>query len=160
MAFITTLCWGRFKIIIKVKVEPEAIHYIEQLYTPPDNPIFELVPATFAHYTQMMYDNMGSPAITGETVWDVYRELVQCLEELQDAMEYADYMDCIDQWEVNEELMEGPQAGVDDASEPPYPLIKDQNLWGGYDNPREDGTVYLGGVNGGDGLGMFLLFTA
>ena len=108
----------------------------------------------------MMYDNMGSPAITGETVWDVYRELVQRLEELQDVMEYADYMDCIDQWEVNEELMEGPQAGVDDVGEPPYPLIEGQNLQGGYDNPREDGTVYLGGVNGGDGLGMFLLFTA
>ena len=99
---------------------------------------------------------MGSPAVTGENVWDVYLELVQRLEELQDAMEYADYMDCIDQWEVNEDLMEGP--GVDD--EPPYPLIEGQNLRGGYGNPREDGTVYLGGVNGGDGLGMFLHFTA
>jgi hypothetical protein len=129
---------------------------VEQLYAPPDDPVFELVPATFAHYTQTMYDNMGSPAITGENIWDIYRELVGQLEELQDAMNYADsdYLDCIDQWEVNENLMEEAEE------EPPYPLIDGQNLRGGYENPREDGTVYLGGVNGGDGLGMSLHFTA
>ena len=94
---------------------------------------------------------MGSPAVTRENVWDIYRELVQSLEKLQDRMDYAE---CIDQWEVNEELMEG----VDE--EPPYPLIDGQDLQGGYENPREDGTVYLGGVNGEDGLGIFLHFTA
>ena len=102
----------------------------------------------------MMYENMGSPAIMGENIWDIYRGLVQRLEELQDAMDYADYLDCIDQWEVNEDLMEGAEE------EPPYPLIGGQDLRGGYENPREDGTVYLGGVNGGDGLGMFLHFIA
>jgi hypothetical protein len=124
---------------------------VEQLYAPPDDPVFELVPATFAHYAQIMYDNMGSPAVTGDNVWDIYRGLVQRLEELQVAMSYSDYLDCIDQWEVNEDLMEGAQA----EEEPPYPLINGQDLRGGYENPREDGTVYLGGVNGGDGLGMF-----
>ena len=43
---------------------------------------------------------------------------------------------------------------------PPNPLIDGRDLRGGYEHPREDGTVYLGGVNGGDGLGMFLHFTA
>jgi hypothetical protein len=131
--------------IIKVKVEQEAIDYVEQLYAPPDDPVFELVPATFAHYIQMMYGNMGSPVVTGENIWDIYRGLVQQLEELHDRMDYAD---CIDQWEVN---VEGADA------EPPYPLIDGQDLRGGYENPHEDGSVYLGGVNGGDGLGMFLL---
>ena len=124
---------------------------MEQLYAPPDDPVFELVPATFSHYTQIIYDNMGSPAVTGENVWDIYHGLVHGLEELQAAMDYADYLECIDQWEVNEELMEGADE------DPPYPLIDGQDLRGGYENPREDGTVYLGGVNGGDGLGMFLL---
>jgi hypothetical protein len=64
------------QVIIKVKVEQEAIDYVEQLYAPPDNPVFELVPATFAHYTQILYDKMGSPPGTGENVWDIYRELV------------------------------------------------------------------------------------
>ena len=98
-----------------------------------------------------MYDNMGSPAVTGENVWEIYRGLVQRLEarELQDAMHYSDYWDCIDQWEVNESL-----TRMEDE-EPPYPLISGQDLRGGYDNPREDGTVYLGGVNGGDGLGKY-----
>ena len=68
-------------------------------------------------------------------------------------MDYAAYLDCIEQWEVNTNLMEGTDE------EPPYPLVDGQDLQGGYENPREDGTVYLGGVNGGDGLGMFLLFT-
>ena len=127
---------------------------MEQLYAPPDDPVFELVPETFAHYTQIIYNNMGSPAVTGENIWDIYRELVQRLEELQIAMEYADYLDCIDQWEVNKDLMEGADE------EPPYPLIDGRDLQGGYENPHEDGTVYLGGVNGGDGLGMFLQFPA
>jgi hypothetical protein len=130
---------------------------VEQLYAPPDDPVFELVPTTFAHYIQTLYENMGSPAVTGENVWDIYRGLVQRLEELQVAMDNlnadsdSDYLDCIDQWEVNEGLMEGADE------EPPYPLIDGQDLRGGYDNPREDGTVYLGGVNGGDGLGMLLI---
>ena len=124
---------------------------MEQLYAPPDDPVFDLVLATFAHYTQIIYDNMGSPAVTGENVWDIYHGLVQGLEELQTVIDYADYLDCIDQLEVNEELME--EADED----PPYPLIDGQDLRGGYENPHEDGTVYLGGVNSGDGLGMFLL---
>ena len=122
---------------------------MEQLYAPPDDPVFELVPANFAHYIQILYENMGSPTVTGENIWDIYRDLVQGLEELQVAMDNADYLDCIDQWEVNEGLMEG----VDE--ELPYPLIDGRDLRGGYDHPREDGTVYFGGVNGGDGLGMF-----
>ncbi|KAF8957939.1 hypothetical protein BDZ97DRAFT_1669109, partial [Flammula alnicola] len=60
----------------KVKVEEEAIDYVEQLYAPPDDPVFELVPPTFAYYTQIMYDDMGTPAVTGESVWDIYRGLV------------------------------------------------------------------------------------
>ena len=127
---------------------------MEQLYAPPDDPVFELVPATFAYYTQIMYDNMGSPMVTGENVWDIYRGLVQRLEELQVAMDHTDYLDCIEQWEVNEDLIKGADE------DPPYPLINGQNLRGGYENPREDGTVYLGGVNGGDGLGTFLHYTA
>ena len=134
-------------------MEQEAIDYVEQLYAPPEDPVFELVPATFAHYTQIIYENMGSPTVTGENVWDIYRELVHRLEELQGAMDYADYLDCIEHWEVNEDLMEGADE------EPPYPLIDGQDLRGGYENPRQDGTVYLGGVNGGDGLGMLLHFT-
>jgi hypothetical protein len=140
-------------IIIKVKVEQKAIDYVEQLYAPPNDPVFELVPATFAHYTQIIYNNMSSPVVTGENVWDIYRELVKRLEELEDAMDYGDYLDCIDQWEVNEDLMEGADEEL------PYLLIDGQDLRGGYENPREDGTIYLGGVNGGDGLGMFLHFT-
>ena len=128
---------------------------MEQIYAPPDDPVFELVPATFAHYVQMIYDDMGSPTVTGDNIWDIYRGLVQRLEDLQAAMDYAEYLDCIEQWEVNTNLMEG----MDSDEEPPYPLVDGQDLRGGYENPREDGTVYLGGVNGGDGLGTFLLFT-
>ena len=90
---------------------------MEQLYAPQDDPSpeFELVLATFAHYTQILYDNMGSPVVTGENVWDIYCEL---------AMDYTDYLDCIDQWEVNEDLMEKADE------ESPYPLIDGQDLPG------------------------------
>ena len=77
----------------KVKVEQEAIDYVEQIYAPPDDPVFELVPATFAHYAQMIYDDMGSPTVTGDNIWDIYRGLVQRLEDLQAVMDYAAYLD-------------------------------------------------------------------
>jgi hypothetical protein len=134
-----------------VKVELEAVNYVESLYATPDDPVFDLVPLIFAHYAQKMYQDMGAPTLTSENIWDVYHELLEQLEALQAAMDAEDYVNCMEQWEVNENLM----AKADPEDLQPYPLIDRLDLRGGLENPREDGSIYLGGVNGGDGLGKF-----
>jgi len=91
---------------------------------------------------------MGAPTLTSENIWLVYCELLERLEALQAAMDYENYIDCIEQWEVNENLM----AKGDPEDLQAYPLIDGLDLRGGLDNPHEDGSIYLGGVNGGDGL--------
>ncbi len=132
-------------------MEPEAVDHVESLYAPPDDPVFDLVPPIFDHYAQVMYREMDAPTLTSENIWDVYCELLERLEALQAAMDDENYIDCIEQWEVNENLM-----GKGDPEDlQPYPLIDGLDLRGGLDDPREDGSIYLGGINGGDGLGKF-----
>jgi hypothetical protein len=98
-----------------------------------------------------MYQDMGTPTLTSENIWDMYRELLEQLEALQAAMYAEDYVNCMEQWEVNKNLM----AEADPEDLQPYPLINGLDLRGGLENPHEDGSIYLGGVNGGDGLGKF-----
>ena len=93
---------------------------------------------------------MGSPKIHSDNVWLVYRQLLQDLEAIKHTMENGDYVDAIERWEVEENLLDA-EAGAEIF----YPLIDGQSLSGGVDNPRQDGLVYMGGVNGGRGLGKF-----
>jgi hypothetical protein len=57
------------------------------------------------------------------------------------------YIDAVDEWQVSESLQDqnGERGSV------PYPLIEGRELFGA--NEQDDGSVYLGGVNEGRGLG-------
>ena len=57
------------------------------------------------------------------------------------------YFDAVDEWQVSESLQDqnGERGSV------PYPLIEGRELFGA--NEQDDGSVYLGGVNEGRGLG-------
>jgi hypothetical protein len=48
---------------------------MEAIYAPPDHPIFELVPLIFHQRVDRFYNEAGSPVITSDTFWDVYRGL-------------------------------------------------------------------------------------
>jgi hypothetical protein len=98
---------------------------------------------------------MGRPALDSQNIWQVYRYIVERLQEItmRRANEDEDYIDTVDQWQVTEFL-----HNQDEEYELPYPLTNGRELFGGFENPREDGSVYLGGVNGGRGLGVYNIF--
>lgn len=84
---------------------------------------------------------MGSPTISSENVWDVYRELLYRFEHLDDAVEFLEQCETyIQEQEIEESLHEEmPPAG--------------EELLGGFEENTEDGYFYMGGVNNGRGLG-------
>ncbi|KIK59520.1 hypothetical protein GYMLUDRAFT_169437, partial [Collybiopsis luxurians FD-317 M1] len=63
----------------KVIIDPDAsyIQEAEQLYAPPDHPIFDLVPAEFDYWANNYFQQIGSPEINHDTVWDVYVQMLQ-----------------------------------------------------------------------------------
>ena len=126
---------------------------MRQLYAPPDDPVFELVPPIFAGHAHALCEAMGHPDVTSKNVWDIYRGILQGLETIQHASEEEaqEYTDCLEQWEVQASLLEG---GDQDGEVVPYSLIEGRDLFGGIDNPDVNGDYYLGGVNNGQGLGM------
>jgi hypothetical protein len=138
---------------LKVKVDPEAIQYVRERFAPPDDPVFELVPPLFAEYVGVIYAQMGSPEVKYATIWDIYLHIIEELQAVttRQADEDEDYFDAVDQWQVSEFLQD-----QDAECEVPYPLIEGRELRGGFENPGEDGSIYLGGVNRGRGLSMFI----
>jgi len=88
---------------------------------------------------------MGSPAVTYENVWDIYRALLARLEQQQNEVDGVPRS----VREYAEELIQQEQQMLDQNQEIPYPLVEGMALAGGDDFPREDGTIYMGGLNGG-----------
>ncbi|KAF8977242.1 hypothetical protein BDQ17DRAFT_1189215, partial [Cyathus striatus] len=56
----------------KIPVKLEAIQEAHTLFSPPDHPVFELVPETFSDLAQDIYNQHNSPTITRNNVWDIY----------------------------------------------------------------------------------------
>jgi hypothetical protein len=55
---------------------------MEQLYVPPDNPVFQLVPPPFEEHIQTAYAALGTPPISHRTFWDVYIHLLNHFQNL------------------------------------------------------------------------------
>jgi len=64
---------------LQVKVEQEALDHVRQLYAPPDDPVFKLVPPIFAAHADALYEVMGRPEVTSRNVWEIYRGILQGL---------------------------------------------------------------------------------
>ncbi|KIK50485.1 hypothetical protein GYMLUDRAFT_121157, partial [Collybiopsis luxurians FD-317 M1] len=63
----------------KVLIDPDAdyIQIAEQLYAPPDHPVFQLVPPAFNHWISQYYNQLRCPEITRDNVWNVYEGLLR-----------------------------------------------------------------------------------
>lgn len=115
---------------------------MRQEFAPSDNPVFQLGPPEFGEYAGILFESMGSPDISSENIWEIYRELVYRFEHLDDAVDF------IEQLQVYLDLL-GDEGNIEDI-EPPAGM----ELQGGLENPGPDGAYYMGGVNTGLGLGM------
>jgi len=131
----------------KVKIQPEAFKYVREKFAPPSDPVFELVPPFFAEHAGEVYAQIGSPALAAATIWQVYREMIQRLQDftMQRRHENQDYIEGMDEWQSRQ------KQNQDEEPDLPYPLIEGRELFGGTE--REDGSIYLGGVNEGRGIG-------
>ena len=97
-----------------------------------------------------MYAGIGSPQLNAANIWDVYCRILQNLHGIttsNSADADQDYIDAVDEWKFSEDLQD--QNGEHDSV--PYPLIEGHELFRG--NEQDDGSLYLGGVNEGWGLG-------
>lgn len=100
------------------------------------------MPPVFAEYAGHAYVQIGSPELNSANIWQVYRQIVQSLQDIRtnSASSSQDYINWVDEWQVAESLQDR-----DIEPEAPYPLINGRALFGGDE--------YLGGVNEGRGLG-------
>jgi hypothetical protein len=89
---------------------------------------------------------MGSPVVNRKNVWDIYSELLDRFEHLDEAVDF------MEECEVYLQAMEA-QINADDAVPP-----VGRELYGGIENPGPDGNYYMGGVNNGLGIGKFFCF--
>jgi hypothetical protein len=130
-----------------VKVSPEALQFVREKYIPKNDPVFDLVPPSFGRIAAHFYDLIGNPTITRQNVWDVFRDILNLFEELDNIPYDAEWQDAValgrkDEHEYFELALPSELA----------------DLRGGMEKKTADGGFYMGGVNGGDGMGMCLHF--
>ena len=123
-------------------VLPEHVETVRAAYANPSNPVFKLVPDTFGRLCQTFYEAAGSPTITRSNVWEVYLNVLNQFDQLDEAQYTAD----LAMWQANFELAAKDTWDHIDAIPPPQGI---ELLNADY--------FYKGGVNGGRGLGIPLL---
>ena len=118
---------------------------------PSSDPVFELVPPVFAQYAEEAYTQIGRPELNPANIWQVYLKMIQILDNITNTSGINSSKECIDavdEWQVAESLQD--PNGVTDSL---YPLMEGRELFGGIE--QDDGSLYLGGVNDGQGLGRW-----
>jgi hypothetical protein len=93
-----------------------------------------------------VYTQIGRPELNPANIWQVYRKMIQMLNGSNASGPSRECIDAVDEWEVTENLQD-----LNQGPDIPYPLIEGRELFGGIE--QDDGSLYLGGVNNGHGLG-------
>ncbi|KAF9532557.1 hypothetical protein CPB83DRAFT_867411 [Crepidotus variabilis] len=125
---------GRFGCLdFKITVDPALVNQVEQLYAPPDDPVFTLVPADFEQLASKFYTQMGRPPVTSKNVWDVYIKLMRQFEQMDGADGLLEHCVATLAKEFDNDASLEKPVGTD--------------LFGGIDELDDDGNYYLGGVN-------------
>ncbi|KAG2029121.1 hypothetical protein BDR03DRAFT_1018871 [Suillus americanus] len=117
----------------KVTVKQDDIDYVRHLYVDPDHPVFDLVPRPLNNFIQGCYKDLGRPPITRQSVWMIYLDLY-------DSMQHSVQVPAI---------VRSLTDGTDPDKEP-LPLLENQNDL--FFHEDTDGTYYMGGIHGGQGL--------
>ncbi|KAJ7775966.1 hypothetical protein DFH07DRAFT_766906 [Mycena maculata] len=118
----------------KIKVEQEAINMVCALYAPPDHEVFQLVPPDFHAIITQMYAEIGQPAVTRESCWNIYLQLLGKFCILDNLYNIPQDMDA--EWGYALTMAREEHAKDIELIPNLQPLL-------GY---------YMGGVNNGEGL--------
>ncbi|KAG6872106.1 hypothetical protein C0993_000493, partial [Termitomyces sp. T159_Od127] len=79
-----------------VLVSQELFDEIEHKWAPRNDSVFQLVSPAFEHQVVALYDNLGKPAVSSDTFWDIYADLLAAFQllphnpQLQAAFSNAD----------------------------------------------------------------------
>ncbi|KAK7021519.1 hypothetical protein R3P38DRAFT_2518839 [Favolaschia claudopus] len=74
----------------KVNVPSELFDEMESRWTPPDDPIFDLVPPEFGEQITGLYQYIGAPVINIDSFWDVYCDILNCFTpQIQYSLAYV-----------------------------------------------------------------------
>ncbi|KAJ7599462.1 hypothetical protein C8J56DRAFT_849581 [Mycena floridula] len=102
----------------KVNVNHEILDAAEQKWVYSGNPVFQLTPPSFHTHIQAFYEEIGSPIITNDTLWNIYHQLRAKLQNeqvdqnltMQWAVGYEDgFEEVVDLMEGQQELRLGEQ---------------------------------------------------
>ena len=105
---------------------------MEQRWAPRDLPVFRLVPETFDEQANLLYDNLGRPAVSSSSFWDVYKQLLSAFRALP----------------ASPLLDEAVLAAAADVVEEEVPLLPGlRDLRYGNDGIGDLGYVYHGGLS-------------
>ncbi|KAJ7203033.1 hypothetical protein GGX14DRAFT_399001 [Mycena pura] len=66
----------------KIRVVPEHIQTVRELYAPTTHEVFQLVPPDFSTIITGIYGSLGSPPVSRKSCWDVYLALLTGLRQL------------------------------------------------------------------------------
>jgi len=114
----------------KVVVTPKLFDKMEQEWAPPDDPVFRLVPPTFAEQATALYAAMGQPAVSSLTFWVVYVDLLAAFRALPSNPQMA------------EALLRADEGGEEDMEL--LPGLRE--LWNGDNVIGQHGYLYYGGL--------------
>jgi hypothetical protein len=68
------------------------IDEVEQLFAPPDHPVFQLVPPIFEQRIVHLYREIGSPVVTSDSFWVIYRHLLARFQAMNEDAELAAFL--------------------------------------------------------------------
>ncbi|KAJ7744298.1 hypothetical protein DFH07DRAFT_869843 [Mycena maculata] len=127
----------------KLKVEQDAIDMVCALYAPLDHEVFQLVPPDFHAIIIQMYAEIGQPAVTQESCWNIYLQLLGKFCILDNLYNIPQDMDA----EWGYALTMACEEHAKDIKLIPnlQPLRNDDVI-------EPSGFYYMGGVNNGEGL--------
>ena len=99
---------------LQIPIPPALLNEMEQLYAPPDHPVFTLVLPTFHECTMELYLSIGEPEVYVSTFWDIYHDLLGRLQEPAD--------------DQLTDVLHTFQANVDNSTEDMEPFCLDKLL--------------------------------
>ncbi|KIK77607.1 hypothetical protein PAXRUDRAFT_42831, partial [Paxillus rubicundulus Ve08.2h10] len=65
-------------------VTHNMIYHICHIYINPDHQVFDLIPLQLAIFIEQCYNNLGHPAVERTTIWGIYLNLLELLQQCTD----------------------------------------------------------------------------